>query len=213
MNEYLTETPFLNFNSPEVRDFADQFRAISSEREKAVEIYYRIRDKFIYDPYHLDLRPEALIASLILSKKRAWCVEKAILMASVLRAVEIPSRLGFGIVVNHIGVEKLVRYLRREEIVFHGYVEVYLENKWVKATPAFDPLVCRAAGVDPLEWDGKNDAMFQEFSKGKKFMEYVHFYGTFHDVPVKLMNEEMKKYYPHLFSDIYDSKEFSFFHI
>jgi ATP-dependent Clp protease ATP-binding subunit ClpC len=44
------------------------------------------------------------------------------------------------------------------------------------------------------------------------FMEYTHDYGTFSDVPIDQMNAEMKLYYPHLFENQHDSKQFSFFH-
>ena len=55
--------------------------------------------------------------------------------------------------------------------------------------------------------------MFQEFDKDRKFMEYLHFYGEFDDVPIELMNLEMRKYYPHLFEKEYDTKVFSFKHL
>jgi len=44
-------------------------------------------------------------------------------------------------------------------------------------------------------------------------MEYLHYYGTFEDVPIELMNSEMKKYYPHLFEEVFAAKEFSFYHL
>jgi hypothetical protein len=44
-------------------------------------------------------------------------------------------------------------------------------------------------------------------------MEYIKDYGTFSDVPILLMNEEMKKYYPHLFESSFETKEFSFHHL
>jgi hypothetical protein len=44
-------------------------------------------------------------------------------------------------------------------------------------------------------------------------MEYLHFYGIFSDVPIELMNAEMKKYYPHLFESAFNEKEFSFLHL
>lgn len=212
LQQYLKSTELIDAEHSAIREFVADIDQQATKREQAVALYYKVRDHFLYDPYHLDLRPEALKASEILKKKRAWCVEKSIVLAAGLRALNIPSRLGYGIVVNHIGVERLTNYLKREEIVFHGYVEVYLDGKWVKTTPAFDRKVCRLSGVTPLEWDGKEDAMFQEYEGNEKFMEYVHFYGTFSDVPVDLMNREMKKYYPHLFEKQYDSKEFSFFH-
>jgi transglutaminase-like putative cysteine protease len=167
----------------------------------------------LYDPYHLDLTPNGLKASSVTSKKRAWCVEKSTLLAALARKFNIPSRLGYAIVNNHIGVDKLVAYLGREEIVFHGFTELYINDKWVKCTPAFDRRICAISRVSSLDWDGENDSLFQEFDAGRKFMEYLHFYGTFSDVPLELMNSEMKKYYPHLFENVYHTKEFSFLHI
>ena len=41
-------------------------------------------------------------------------------------------------------------------------------------------------------------------------MEYLHDYGSYNDVPIDLMNAEMKKYYPHLFEETVNTKQFSF---
>ena len=213
MEEYLKDTLFLDYKDSKFEAFVKNIDYTRSKMQIALDLYLLVRDAFLYDPYHLDLTVDGLRASNVLVKKRAWCVEKASVLAACGRKFGIPTRLGYAIVKNHIGVEKLVRYLRREEIVFHGYVEMYLDDKWVKCTPAFDQRICRISGVSPLEWDGVNDSLFQEFDKGNKFMEYIHFYGHFSDVPIQLMNDEMKKYYPHLFEDRYESKEFSFKHI
>lgn len=213
MNDLLEQTSFLDYNTPNFLDYIEEVKR-KSKNEQATYLFHKVRDDFRYDPYHLDLRKEALVASNIIKKRKAWCVEKSIVLAAGFRAIGIPSKLGYGIVVNHIGVERLVNYLKRPEIVFHGYVSAFIDNKWVKVTPAFDELVCRASKVDVMNWDGKSDVMFQEYNKsGNRFMEYIHYYGEFKDVPMKLMNNEMEKYYPHLFEESYNSKEFSFFHI
>ena len=213
MDPYLQSTEFLNYEEPNFQNYIAPFKAIPDEQERAIALFEHVRDSFLYDPYHLDLRPEALKASAIISKKRAWCVEKAIVLAAAFRACSIPSKLGYGIVINHIGVEKLTAVLRRKEIVFHGYVEALIDGKWVKCTPAFDPVVCKIANVPLLDWDGETDALFHAYKGNDKFMEYLHFYGTFQDVPIKLMNDEMKKYYPHLFEKEHNSRSFSFFHL
>ena len=88
-----------------------------------------------------------------------------------------------------------------------------MNNQWIACTPAFDKRICRISGVPPLEFDGKTDSMFQAYSGEKQFMEYLHYYGTFDDVPVDLMNAEMRRYYPHLFDEVWDEKEFSFYHL
>jgi hypothetical protein len=208
--EFLMETPSMNYSSSEVWQFIQTIPVHTDSVQQAVSIYQTVRDSFLYDPYHLDLRPDFLKASVVVSKKRAWCVEKAVLACACFRAFGFPARLGFGIVKNHIGVEKLVTYLKREEIVFHGYVEVWIEGKWSKCTPAFDPRICKLSGVPLLEWNGREDSLFQAYVEENRFMEYLHFYGEFEDVPFELMHREMQRYYPDLFDNPIDTKAFSF---
>lgn len=210
---FLQSTSFLQVEDESTHALISTINRSVPLKRQAIELFYKVRDLFLYDPYHLDLRPEALKSSAILAKNRAWCVEKSIVLATGFRALGIPSKLGYGIVVNHIGVEKLTHYLKREEIVFHGYVSAFIEGKWVKTTPAFDAKVCKLCKVAPLEWDGENDALLQAYAGNQQFMEYRHFYGEFDDVPVLLMNLEMKKYYPHLFADAFAMKAFSFYHL
>jgi transglutaminase-like putative cysteine protease len=213
MREFLDETFFLDFNSLAINDFLKDIDPLEDKKNIAISLYEKVRESFLYDPYHLDLRHTALKASSVLLKKRAWCVEKAIVLATCARKFGIPSRLGYAIVINHIGVEKLKQYLRREEIVFHGYVELFLNDNWIKCTPSFDSRICRLSNVSVLNWDGENDSLFQPYQGVERFMEYKYDYGTFSDVPIDLMNTEMKKYYPHLFEKEYDSKDFSFHHL
>ena len=210
MEVFLQETPFLDYSHENFTVFLEDFIVQKTQKQTAILLYEKVRDAFLYDTYHLHLTTSALQGSYIHTKKRAWCVEKAIVLAACARRLGIPARLGYAIVVNHIGVEKLTQYLRRPEIVFHGYVELFIENRWVKCTPSFDRMICRITGVPPLLWDGENDSLFQAYSGDTQFMEYVHDYGVFEDVPLELMKSEMRKYYPHLFEEKWEEKEFSF---
>ena len=210
LKPFLAQDTWIDFNSELFQQFVAEVPKKDSPIEQAIAIYEYVRDYFRYDPYHIDLREEAFHTENLLAKKRAWCVEKAAVTVAVLRYFDIPSRFGFGIVKNHIRVEKLIGYLQREEIVFHGFTDVFLEGKWVKCTPAFDPGSCKIAGVPVLEWDGKSDSLFQPFSDDREFMEYLHFYGSFNKIPIELMHSEMFAYYPHLFKNPVDSKVFAF---
>lgn len=214
MEEYLAPTHCLDCDSQLVIDYVAEFGELPTKKEQAIALYQKVRDGFLYDPYHLDLRHDALKASTIIGKTRAWCVEKAIVFAAGLRGLSIPCRLGYAVVQNHIGVDRLTEILRSEKIVFHGYVDVYLDGKWTKATPAFDQRICTLCEVEPLEWTAEADSLFQAFSASGKFMEYHYDYGVFPDVPVQLMNDEMKAHYPHLFDGTHDnSRRFSFKHL
>lgn len=210
IKSFLEETEAVRYRTPHMQEFISGIPVLDVQRDQAVTIYEYVRDAFLYDPYHLDLRPDYLISEIVVGKKRAWCVEKALVAVAVFRAFQIPARFGFGIVKNHIGVEKLTQYLKREEIVFHGFTEVLLDGKWAKCTPAFDPRICHISGVPVLKWDGREDSLFQPFSGENRFMEYIHFYGSFADIPFELMHREMYRYYPHLFHHPIDTKAFSF---
>jgi len=200
MEQFLTPTEFLDSDHDSVRAYAEKNTVGSSnDIERAVKLYYAVRDDFQYDPYQLDLRRESLRASKLLTKKRGYCVEKAVLLAAASRSVGIPSRLSFYIVRNHIATEKLAKALEKDYLVFHGAAEMFLEGKWVKATPAFNKRLCDFLGVDPIEFDGTSDAIFQEYDrKGNVFMEYLHDYGAFDDMPYQMFLDELDKHYPHI---------------
>jgi len=92
---------------------------------------------------------------------------------------------------------ELSRRLGTSLLVFHGYVELFLEGRWVAATPAFNKELCSHLGVAPLEFDGSEDSIFQQYDAvGGRFMEYMHDYGTFDTIPYDLMMAEWRRFYP-----------------
>ncbi len=200
---YLNATYFVDSDNAEVVEYANKHTAgLQSEREKAIGLYLAIRDGFKYDPYRLDFRPQGLKASDVLRRDYGHCVSKAVLLAATARVVGIPSRLAFFNVKNHIATERLEQFLKTNELVFHGCTELYLEGRWVKATPAFNAALCQKLNVATLEFDGQEDSVFQQFDKsGNVFMHYTHEYGSFHDLPYDLMMRQFRSHYGFLLSD------------
>ncbi len=203
MDLYLHNTYFIDHLAPDIRAFV---RAQISEdwepKEKAIALYESVRDGWRYNPYQLDFSPESLQASTVLHTKEAHCLGKAILLAACLRSVEIPTRLHFYQVQNHLGTSRLEEYLNSSILVFHGATEIYLDKKWVIATPAFNKGLCEKLGVEVLEFDGKHDSIFQAYAREKgKFMEYLHDYGSYHDLPYEFMLREFKRVYGDLIQD------------
>ncbi|MBI3949685.1 MAG: transglutaminase domain-containing protein [Acidobacteria bacterium] len=200
---YLQPTQFIDSDSPQVIEFAQSsLQGARTDIDQAIRLYYAVRDGIRYDPYHISFAPEALKASAVLARKTGFCVEKAILLAAGARAVGIASRLGFANVRNHLTTERLRRMIQTDVFVFHGYTELFLDNKWVKATPVFNLSLCQRFGVKPLEFDGRNDSLFHPFdSEGKRHMEYIYDHGQFADLPYGKMVSELKRHYPQLFGE------------
>jgi transglutaminase-like putative cysteine protease len=186
---------------PDIVAYAEPFgRRCANEREAAVALYYAIRDAYRYDPYAVNLDRSYMKASAFLHRDRGYCIEKANLLGACARALGIPARLGFGDVRNHIGTEKLERRLGTNLMVFHGYTELWLEGRWVKATPAFNSELCAMLGVEPLDFDGISDSVFQAYSPGgASFMVYERDRGTYAEWPVEEFEAALREHYGHLF--------------
>lgn len=199
MNEYLSPTFFIESDHPSVIDYARHFAGPGDEIAMAVRLYYAVRDGIIYNPYRYTFERDAYRASLILEQGEGFCVQKAILLAAVARAAGIPCRVGYANVVNHLTTKRLRELLRTDLFVFHGYNELFLNGRWVKATPAFNRALCDKFGILPLDFNGSEDSIFHPLDRmGRRHMEYVHDYGSFADFPLGLMIEESMRHYPHL---------------
>jgi transglutaminase-like putative cysteine protease len=168
-------------------------------RQKAVNIYYAIRDSIRYDPYRIDFTPEEFRASACIARGYGFCITKAVLLAACCRAQGIPARLGFGDVKNHLATERLIEFNGGDIFYFHGYAELYLDGKWVKATPAFNIELCDKFGVLPLEFDGVADSVFHPHDKeGRRHMEYVRYHGAFVDLPWQRLYDTFLEHCPKL---------------
>ena len=155
-----------------------------------------MRDGILYDPYYPFYLPEHYRASNVLKSGRGYCVCKASLLCALGRACGIPSRLGFADIRNHLATRQLIEFIGSDLFVYHGFVEFYLEGKWVKATPAFNNELCKRHRVAPLEFNGREDSIFQPYNLEKKmFMEYVADHGTFADIPVDTIVSAWKEAY------------------
>jgi transglutaminase-like putative cysteine protease len=197
---WLAATEFLDYHHPAIQEFiAGNVGAGDAAKEQAVSLYYAVRDGIRYDPYSASMRREAMRASTTAINGAAYCVPKALLYAACLRAVGIPARPGFADVKNHLSTERLSRLLGTDVYAWHGYVSLWLDGKWVKATPAFNIQMCQRFGVRPLDFDGVTDALMHPYnSASQRHMEYVRQRGEFDDLPYDELVADMRAMYPRL---------------
>ncbi|EQM70756.1 transglutaminase family protein [Pseudomonas tohonis] len=201
MQPYLRSGRFVDSDHPLVVEFASRNCGASAQpRDRAVSLYYAVRDSIRYNPYAFSRDPESLRASTALAVGESYCVPKAILLAACARHCGIPARIGLADVRNHLATPRLLQLLKSEVFAMHGYTELYLDGRWVKATPAFNLELCRLFDVAPLEFDGATDSVFHPFNRqGERYMEYLADHGQFDDLPEALFFGHLEQVYPHLF--------------
>lgn len=182
---YTAPGEYVDSANPAVIAFAQRAAAgATTPREIAVKLYYAVRDDFLYDPYRCETTVAGLKAGRVLETGRGFCVPKAALLAAAARVFGIPARLGYADVRNHLTSKRLREQMGTDLFVFHGYTDLWLDGRWVKATPAFNRTLCEKAGIHPLEFDGSANSIFHEFdTAGRRHMEYVNDHGTYADLP------------------------------
>lgn len=202
INQYLQATAFVDHDSAPVRAFVDRALAgvPDDSTARAIALFDAVRDGLRYDPYTFHPDAGAYRASVIAKQSSGFCVPKAILLAAVLRAANIPAALGFADVRNHLNTEKLTQMMGTDLFVYHGYVQLWLDDgQTFKVTPAFNSDMCARFGVKPLVFDGTADALFHEYDAGgRRHMEYVHDHGLFVDFPAQAFFDCFYRTYPRL---------------
>jgi transglutaminase-like putative cysteine protease len=138
---------------PIIVAYARRVAGDGSDREKALRLYYAVRDELRYDPYNTPMKRGAYRASTTVATGHGYCVNKAGVMAAVCRAAGIPARLGYADVRNHMTTKRLSELMGSDVFYYHGYTDVWLDGHWVKATPAFNRELTDKFGLKPLDWD------------------------------------------------------------
>ena len=204
MSDALTPTPTIDSDHPAVISFAEASATGAQDaRERAVKVYYAVRDGIRYDPYSLLMTVPGLRASATLEAGRGWCVTKAVLLAACCRSLGIPARLGFADVRNHLSTERLRSFMNTDVFYWHGYTAIQLDGKWVKATPAFNIELCEKFRIKPLEFDGTEDSIYHPFDlEGRQHMEYLRFHDEYDDLP---LDEIMASFVKHYAGTVYEA--------
>jgi transglutaminase-like putative cysteine protease len=198
MEKYLRATPAIDCDSKSIKEKAESLiQGREGVAEKAKCLFYFVRDEIRYNPYLSNSLLEQNRASATLERGKGYCVQKAVLLAALARAVGIPARLGFADIRNHIIPKKLMDKMGGENLfLYHGYDELFLGGKWVKATPAFDLRMCQENRIIPVEFDGESDATFHRYNlDGKLHIEYIRDHGHYHDLPLDEILEARHRFY------------------
>jgi len=200
MDEHLRATWFIDADHPSIRHKSEQLvSGIRSQKEQAVALFHFVRDGFPYKIIYEIPGREYFKASATLRRGQGFCMPKSVLLAALARSADIPSRLHFADIRNHILPSTTTDRLKTDIMAYHTYVELFLDGKWVKATPSFDIRFCQKFGLVPVDFDGEHDALLHHLDKnGRLHIEYVADYGTREDFPIDEVIVAFKRTYPHL---------------
>ena len=183
--QFLKPTSYIDCDADLVKEKSQKIvQSINGQRNKAIRIFYAVRDGIKYTIYGQRSRPEHFRASTILSAGEGYCVQKAILLVALARAASIPARLRFASIRSHLMSKEMLEKRGTNLFPYHGYTDLYIDGSWAKAAPTFDIVSCMNAGLRPVDFDGRNDALLPSTTlDGRPHIEYIEDRGFFDDVP------------------------------
>jgi transglutaminase-like putative cysteine protease len=197
LDKYLKPTAVIDWDNKAVKQKARELiQELQTDREKAVALFYFVRDGIKHNPYAPQQVLEDYKASTTLERGNGLCQHKATLLVALARASGIPARLGFVDVRDHLLSDKFRKTIGGDNLLIqHGYAELYLDGKWIHVSPAYDLKTCQKAGFVPVEFDGVNDAKDSAYNlEGKRHMEHVKYHDHFDDFPLDYIREYQQEW-------------------
>ncbi len=219
-SRYLAPSPTLDCDHPRIQQIvadaraavqaeADAHAAVKGEADAPTDppdadteaalaawLFRYARDRIAYNPYVPAFRLADYRASATLERGTGYCVQKAVVLATLARAARIPARLEFVDLRNHQAPAHLVALLGSDLFVYHCYSSLWLGGRWLRATPAFDRDICETHDLPRVEFDGGSDAILPERdAHGRRFAEYVKRHGVYADVPLEPLLARWREVY------------------
>jgi len=186
IDKYLKCTEIIDCDMASIKSKARELTdGLKTEREKAVALYYFVRDKVVHNAYTQLYDLNQYKASIILEAGNGICQQKSILLCALARASGIPARLGFVDVSDSQLSESFKQMIGGINVFpFHGFAELLIDGKWVHASPAYDIATCRRKRFVPVDFDGVNDARDSRYTEdGEPHIEHLEYHGPYDDFP------------------------------
>ncbi|WP_051184839.1 transglutaminase-like domain-containing protein [Desulfatiglans anilini] len=182
---FLRPTSTLDCGHPDVeRATKDLILKCKDDTEKAVQLFYFVRDEIRYSPYMISVFLEDFTASRVLEWKKGYCVQKAVLLAAMGRAAGIPSRLVFAKIKNHLMPQHVLDLTKSNILPRHGYTQFLLNGRWINLAPTFDKALSEKNDLPLVEFDGENHAVLPSLNrKGEPWIEYLEKFPFYADLP------------------------------
>lgn len=197
MDKYLRCTEIIDCDTGAILAKAQALtEGLQTDREKAIALFYFVRDEIEHNPYALNNDCEHFKASATLEAGNGGCQHKSVLLAALARAVGVPARIGFVDIYDYLISDTFKELAGGTNLLaLHGYAELYIDGKWIHASPAYNLAICQRKRFIPVEFDGINDAKDSQYDQdGRKHVEHAEDHGTFDDFPWDWMRDYGKQF-------------------
>ncbi len=185
-------------DDPRIREAADRIAGDSSGRETLRRLFAFVRDDVKYEMSPEVHSRDDWKATGTLERGYGFCQQKAVLLASLLRARGISA----GIVAQDVLDRKIpphyVEFIGHQILEGHGLTCVHVEGEWVLVDATLPARLCEKKRYRLVEYDGSGDAVLPATDlDGEPHFEILEELGVWTDMPDEIVDRTIGLAYLH----------------
>ena len=182
-------TDVIEADAPSVRELADRVAGDAEGAEAARRLFEWVRDEIRYDMAPDVEAREDWKATGTLERGAGFCQQKAILLASLLRARDIPAGLVLQDLLDRKIPEHYVEHIGSQRLEVHGLTCAFIDGRWVRLDATLPRSFVDKKRYRLVEFDGEHDAVFSETdADGNPHFEVLEELGTWPDMPDEIVD-------------------------
>ena len=182
-------TDVIEADAPAIRELADRIAGNAEGAEAAQLLFEWVRDEIRYDMSpELDGRAD-WCATATLERGQGFCQQKAVLLASLLRARDIPAGIVLQDLLDHKIPPAYVEFIGSQRLELHGLTCAFIDGRWVRLDATLPRAFVDKKRYRLVEFDGENDAVLAETDlDGLPHFDVLEELGTWPDMPDEIVD-------------------------
>lgn len=196
--ESVGATDVIEADAPAIRELADRVAGDTEGAEAARLLFEWVRDEIRYDMAPDLEGRESWRATATLDRGAGFCQQKAVLLASLLRAHGIPAGIVLQDLLDHKIPQHYVDFIGSQRLELHGLTCAFLGGRWVRLDATLPRSFVEKKRYRLVEFDGERDAVLLETdADGEPHFEVLEELGTWPDMPDAIVEEVLSMNWLH----------------
>lgn len=183
--ESMAATDVIDSDHESVRQVADKLTlGATGAADRVRALFEWVRDEIRYDMGPVLSRRSDWTASSTIDRGYGFCQQKAVLLAALLRAADVPSGIGVEVLFDHKIPPHFAEYMGGRHIPLHGYTLAFVEGRWQRIDATLDFALCERKRYRVVQYAPGADRQLPATDlDGKPHVEHLAVVGEWSDLP------------------------------
>lgn len=185
----LGATDVIEADDPAIREAAERVGGDATGPQLVRRLFEWVRDDVKYEMSPEVHSRDDWKATGTLERGYGFCQQKAVLLASLLRARGVPAGIVVQDLLDHKIPQHYVDFIGHQRLEAHGLVCAHVDGEWVLLDATLPRRLCEKKEYRLAEYDGTGDAVLPATDiHGEPHFEIVEEMGVWADMPQEIVD-------------------------